>query len=260
MSLEAQLWREVGRHLELERARCARIAPMLARALPVDAWSCGGSSATRLRLTTVALARVRRRAAARAARRALRARRRRPRHCSTRSCATAAPCCLAPAKPAPLSRALVPRGPRGLGDRGPAPFDGEPVGVLLLLARRRAALEPRTRRRSRRRCSSRSAWRSRTITALHELARMREALEADRQALLSRLDRQDISETIVGATPGLRDGDGARRAGRAHRRAGADPRRDRLGQGGGRARDPRALARARRARSCASTAARSRPS
>ena len=32
-----------------------------------------------------------------------------------------------------------------------------------------------------------------------------------------------------------------------HRRAGADPRRDRLGQGGGRARDPRALARARRA-------------
>jgi hydrogenase-4 transcriptional activator len=38
---------------------------------------------------------------------------------------------------------------------------------------------------------------------LHELVRMREALEADRQALLSRLERQDISETVVGSTAGL---------------------------------------------------------
>ena len=40
---------------------------------------------------------------------------------------------------------------------------------------------------------------------LHELARLREALEADKRALLSRLSRHDLSEAIVGATAGLRD-------------------------------------------------------
>ena len=43
------------------------------------------------------------------------------------------------------------------------------------------------------------------------------------------------------------------------RRAGADPRRDRLGQGSGRARHPRAVAARARRRSCASTAARFPP-
>ncbi|MGH9158670.1 MAG: sigma 54-interacting transcriptional regulator [Vicinamibacteraceae bacterium] len=40
---------------------------------------------------------------------------------------------------------------------------------------------------------------------LHELARLREALEADKRALLSRLDRQDVAEAIIGAEGGLRD-------------------------------------------------------
>jgi transcriptional regulator with GAF, ATPase, and Fis domain len=39
---------------------------------------------------------------------------------------------------------------------------------------------------------------------LHELTRLREALEADKRALLSRLDRQDVSDAIVGAGTGLR--------------------------------------------------------
>ena len=39
---------------------------------------------------------------------------------------------------------------------------------------------------------------------LQELARLREALEADKRALLSRLDRQDVSDAIVGAGTGLR--------------------------------------------------------
>lgn len=38
---------------------------------------------------------------------------------------------------------------------------------------------------------------------LHELARMSEALEADRRALLSRLERQDVSEVIIGDSGGL---------------------------------------------------------
>ncbi len=39
---------------------------------------------------------------------------------------------------------------------------------------------------------------------LHELARLREAVEADNRALLARLGRQDISDSIVGAETGLR--------------------------------------------------------
>jgi len=39
---------------------------------------------------------------------------------------------------------------------------------------------------------------------LHELAALREAAEADRRSLLSRLGRQEMSETIVGAEVGLR--------------------------------------------------------
>jgi len=39
---------------------------------------------------------------------------------------------------------------------------------------------------------------------VHELAVLREAAEADKRALLSRLQRQDISDTIVGADQGLR--------------------------------------------------------
>jgi transcriptional regulator with GAF, ATPase, and Fis domain len=38
---------------------------------------------------------------------------------------------------------------------------------------------------------------------LREMQSLREALEADKQALLSRLDRQDITESIVGAETGL---------------------------------------------------------
>ena len=39
---------------------------------------------------------------------------------------------------------------------------------------------------------------------VHELVRLREALEADNQALLSRLGRQEIADAIVGAEAGLR--------------------------------------------------------
>jgi hydrogenase-4 transcriptional activator len=39
---------------------------------------------------------------------------------------------------------------------------------------------------------------------LNELARLREAAEADRRALLSRLQRQDVSDAVIGAEAGLR--------------------------------------------------------
>ena len=39
----------------------------------------------------------------------------------------------------------------------------------------------------------------------HEIERLREAAEADRRALLSRIQRHDISESVVGSQSGLRD-------------------------------------------------------
>ena len=39
---------------------------------------------------------------------------------------------------------------------------------------------------------------------LRELVSLREALEADKRSLLSRLDRHDISDSIVGADTGLK--------------------------------------------------------
>src|SRR5205814_6131253 len=39
---------------------------------------------------------------------------------------------------------------------------------------------------------------------VHELARLRAALEADKRALLSRLDRQELTDAIVGPGSGLR--------------------------------------------------------
>jgi hydrogenase-4 transcriptional activator len=39
---------------------------------------------------------------------------------------------------------------------------------------------------------------------IHELARLREAAEADKRALLSRLDRQDVADAVVGSEAGLR--------------------------------------------------------
>jgi transcriptional regulator with GAF, ATPase, and Fis domain len=42
-------------------------------------------------------------------------------------------------------------------------------------------------------------------TRLHELTRLREALEADKRALLTRLGRQELVDTVVGSTAGLRE-------------------------------------------------------
>lgn len=79
----------------------------------------------------------------------------------------------------------------------------EPVGVLILVARRPrlfrpeheamilALLEP-------------FAVALENDRQLHELQKLREAVEADNRSLLSRLDRQDISDSVVGAETGLR--------------------------------------------------------
>ncbi len=85
---------------------------------------------------------------------------------------------------------------------GPLSHDGHPAGVLLFESTRNelcesigwvdALIEPMSVALS-------------NQQRLHELARLREAAEADNRALLSRLQREDISESVVGADTGLRE-------------------------------------------------------
>ncbi|MFT3925456.1 MAG: sigma 54-interacting transcriptional regulator [Myxococcales bacterium] len=101
-----------------------------------------------------------------------------------------------------LLTSLVPNGLRGDLIVGPLNDEEGPQGVLVLVADERfndvhvrkaqGLLEPfRLALENDRR--------------FHELARLREAVEADNRALRSRLERQDIVETIVGGDSGLRE-------------------------------------------------------
>ncbi len=103
---------------------------------------------------------------------------------------------------APLVSVIVPAGVTGEVIVGPLVTAGTPMGVLLFVgasgafgedddAVLREMLEP-------------MAVALANDSRIHELARLREALEADRQALLSRLERHDIADTVVGVETGLR--------------------------------------------------------
>jgi len=98
-----------------------------------------------------------------------------------------------------LGRLLLPEGLLGPMRVGPLVYEGRLLGILAL----GGPLEP---------------WRAMVQVLLepfavalandqrlHELYRLREAAEGDREALLSRLDRQDVSEAIIGEGTGLRD-------------------------------------------------------
>lgn len=85
----------------------------------------------------------------------------------------------------------------------PLNFDGRPLGVAILVARRHARFDARCERLV-------AALIEPFSTAmqndhrLRELATLREAAEADKQTLLARLGREDLDDAIVGAEAGLR--------------------------------------------------------
>jgi hydrogenase-4 transcriptional activator len=103
----------------------------------------------------------------------------------------------------PVLDIVTPTSVNGYVVAGPLVDDDGVVGVLVVTAARggfraeheavvQSLLEP-------------FAVALRNDVRLHELTRLREALEADKQALLSRLGRQEITDAIVGAEAGLRD-------------------------------------------------------
>src|SRR5262245_17107877 len=191
-------WREAGRHLEIGEA-VARVAPLLARRLPLDLVLVRGFDPGRGRVETLAA-----------------------------SAASEAPggAAYAEADAAPLEPLLawcgrgrvlhrragalqrqlpgaLPPGIEGNVLLGPLRDGDAPIGLLALVARRSQAfraehaelatalLEPFGRALANDR-------------RLHEAEALRNAAQADRSSLLSRLGRSDLRETIVGAEGGFR--------------------------------------------------------
>jgi transcriptional regulator with GAF, ATPase, and Fis domain len=79
----------------------------------------------------------------------------------------------------------------------------EPTGALLLVAEHLKSFKPQHVQMAAALLEPFSAALE-NDRRLHELAALREAAEADRRTLLSRLGRQEMSETIVGVQAGLR--------------------------------------------------------
>jgi len=198
MSFLAQLWREVSLHLELsESAR--RIAPILAEHWPVQHVIVRKLEREPVRLTTVASAYAQ------------------P-DVESDNLTARSDCEPSQSKEllallggdraqqllphGPLWNTIVPAGLSGSALALPLATAGRPLGVALLIAGTGQQLQPEHVDSAQGLVELfRVAFEN--DQRLNELARMREALEADRRALLTRLDRQEISETVVGESQGL---------------------------------------------------------
>jgi transcriptional regulator with GAF, ATPase, and Fis domain len=202
VSLESQLWREVGKHLELQQS-LRRIAPLVRQALPIDAVLIRRIEHEPLRLTTVGFgACLADGAGAELEPRAMRSEYDGEQARALLDWLGTRRAALTDSSVA-LGSALLPLDSRGSAIAALLPHQGEPSAVLILYSARADSftrehldaalglLEP-------------LGVAFENDQRLQELARMREALEADREALLSRLERQDISDSVVGATAGLR--------------------------------------------------------
>jgi hydrogenase-4 transcriptional activator len=82
--------------------------------------------------------------------------------------------------------------------------DGTPLGALLFVARPRVSFT-KLHATTTQELMEPFAAAMENDSRLREMRAMREALEADNRALLSRLDRQDITDTVVGEQTGLKD-------------------------------------------------------
>ncbi len=199
MDLLFEIWREACRHLEMGEF-VARIAPRVARMIPLEAVFVRRVELERLRIETLAVgasdlkefpARTRTECSAHEMDEILR-------WCRGREIlsgdAGAAGTILARLTPAAVSGPLL---------AGPLSGDNE-VGALLLRGREDQPFEDRHLKLLEDMLEPFSAALE-NHRRFHELARLREAVEADNRALLTRLARHDISESIVGAESGLQE-------------------------------------------------------
>jgi transcriptional regulator with GAF, ATPase, and Fis domain len=103
----------------------------------------------------------------------------------------------------PFTQTILPPGLRAAAIALPLVVEERALGVVLLLTQPDASIDAEALTAAAQLIEPFSVA-FENEQRLQELARMREALEADRRALLSRLERQDISDSIVGESAGLR--------------------------------------------------------
>jgi transcriptional regulator with GAF, ATPase, and Fis domain len=198
-AFDVELWREVGRHLELTET-VRRLARVVRKVAPIDALCVRRVDSRPARLTTIAFGSAAALAEPDSARTELdpSAERALARFLNDRL-----PLVLTHA-PAALVRALMPSGISGSAIAGPLVIGNQAQGVLIIIARDDRALGSAHENLVQRMLEPLSVALE-SDQRLHELAVMREALEADRRALLTRLGRQDvITDTVVGASSGLK--------------------------------------------------------
>jgi hydrogenase-4 transcriptional activator len=193
------VWREASQHFELDET-IDRMAALLTPRLPADAVVVRGFDFQRGRIDTMAIGLCRPGPAL-------------PRSSSPCApdefsdvlawCRHGAMLHSASGTNQRLLNLLAPQDIRGEWLAGPLVRNDQPIGTLLLLTRPPRTFEPQHH-------DIASAILEPIAIALgnnfhhHELARLREAVEAENRALLSRLDRESVTDTIVGSDAGLR--------------------------------------------------------
>ncbi|HEX6882987.1 MAG TPA: sigma 54-interacting transcriptional regulator [Planctomycetota bacterium] len=197
MQLLLDVWREACRHIEIGEF-VARIGPRLKERIPFRLLFVRRVELDRGRIETVAST-----ADARGSQPQART------ECSPqeldevlRWCKTGVPLAGGPGPRPALLRLLAPPDLDGPVLAGPL-ASGDELGILLFAGERGAAFAPASLGEARELLEP-FAVALENDHRFHELARLREAALADNEALLSRLGRQDISESIVGAESGLK--------------------------------------------------------
>jgi transcriptional regulator with GAF, ATPase, and Fis domain len=198
-NLLLDVWREVCRHIEIGES-IERVGPLLVRRLPVDLLLVRRFDVPRAAVETVATGHYRGTPLSL-----------RPRsECSAEEqdrllvwCEERRILWQPVEKIRPSLPGLLPEGLEGEVLAGPLVSGDGAGGALILVARPPHAF------RADHEDLVRSLLEPFTVALendrrVHELVTLREALEADKRSLLSRLDRHDISDSIVGADTGLR--------------------------------------------------------
>jgi transcriptional regulator with GAF, ATPase, and Fis domain len=198
MDFLLDVWREASKHLEIEDA-IERITRRIASELPADAVLVRAFDVPRLRLDTVAIG----------SRHGSPGVPRGSSRCSDDEFDEVLRWCRlegvlrGEGRTTGLLRTFAPAGVEGDWLAGPLIRDERPIGVLLLLARAPRRFDVSHEALAQRLLEPVAVALANSFRH-HELARLREAAEAENRALRTRLERDAVADSIVGADAGLR--------------------------------------------------------
>jgi transcriptional regulator with GAF, ATPase, and Fis domain len=197
--LHLAVWREACRHIEIGDA-VAQSAPTLFGGLPIDAVLIRRFDSARQHVETVATGVCRSDIPSLQPRNALDA----PAwHALIEWCRKGRAEFYTAAQMPQIASGLLPPGLTGDVLAGPLCAEEGPIGLALFAARSSAQLRPRHARVLQMLLEPFTAWLE-NDRRLRELKTLSEAAAADNRSLLSRLNRNDITDSIVGAEAGLR--------------------------------------------------------